>query len=222
MTFLAELSKRLVAPNRIEMFYYEPKFITSLGRSDGGILDDEFRAGFLKYDFTDLPEDYVKSANRLYMVSEAGVIGGVLFQAGVTKFRTLQVAPQAFGMRDLCYLEMNGLWMASETSEFSRIGFWGAIVDFLLMHYASQTKVIFSYDTKKTALSPFYQWIAPETIYEGPVAVIEGMDPERTTEERIAQGTIARFEELLPEFMIKRLEKFRKQGVTLHKMISAE
>lgn len=138
--------------------------------------------GFDLYDHTSLPENYAKAAHSIILVAKNGcdskVLGGVLFLEEVNLFRTRQLAP---AMKEVPFgpwsLEMNGLWLSNELSDFDRLGFWALVCEFLCA-IEQNTNVVFSYDTRKKSLDRWYRTFPGHTLYEGTVLALPGMSGE--------------------------------------------
>jgi hypothetical protein len=174
-----------------------------------------------------LPDDYVKTSERLllmsppknvpadeYHVCDHHVCGGVLLQRDENRFRTGLLLDAVGHRRDVAWyakdavIEMNGLWMAPDLPELVRIGFWFEICAHLHDICAPVDNIVMSYDTKKAGLDRFYRRFFPNTLYEGKVPVIDGMDPAYTTEERVCWAPLHFVESQVAPYAVERIRRY--------------
>lgn len=208
--FLNQFASELIKPYAVRT-EYEDKVILWETR--------EFINGFFAADHTMLPDDYVKSSERILLCTpqnaagEHHVCGGILIQADEARFRTDLLLDAVGARNDSAWyahdlvIEMNGLWMAPNLPELVRIGFWFEICAHLHDIYAGSTSIVMSYDTKKAGLDKFYRRFFPNTLYEGKVPVIEGMDPAYTTEERVCWASLHHIAGQAIPYAVERLKR---------------
>lgn len=164
-------------------------------------------AGYHVADRTRLPEGYCAAADRLSITDKDDkyrVHGGVLFVKEPALFRTKDLTDQ-----EIIYpensIEMNGLWLHPRVPPSIRVAFWALVCAHLESFHGH---IFFSYDTKKKGLAAFYEGLPGDTVYEGPVKAIPGMEGE--SHERIVRMDAAVFNLKSNEILLRRLTKALK------------
>ena len=147
-----------------------------------------------------LPDDYLARGQVIALVEEGRVRGGFsVIHTG--PFRSLVQIPDADRARiDVRLLrcarvvECNGLFLDREVRAADVMGaFWKQLAQELVRVRASH--LVFSYPTRAEALGKLYQVLSPERLYDGPVAMLEGMS--KADVERVELGTVSRALEIV-------------------------